>query len=64
VRPEPSEPGKPDEPVKPAEAEVEEPEQPAADEDSSATVEFPAYRGEDLSPVPGPRKAGQDDGEG
>ncbi|NUR86426.1 MAG: hypothetical protein HOY71_20265 [Nonomuraea sp.] len=37
---------------------------PALDEDSSATMEFPAYRGESLSPVPGPRKANQDDGEG
>ncbi|MEV4805812.1 hypothetical protein AB0K18_37930 [Nonomuraea sp. NPDC049421] len=61
-------PAEPDEPVPPAAAKAEEPEEPsepeAADEDSSATVEFPAYRGEDLSPVPGPRKAGQDDGEG
>jgi len=37
---------------------------PALDEDSSATMEFPAYRGEQFSPVPVPRKASQDDGEG
>ncbi|GAA3662932.1 hypothetical protein GCM10022224_028680 [Nonomuraea antimicrobica] len=37
---------------------------PEADEDSSATMEFPAYRGEPLAPVPGFRKASQDDGEG
>ncbi|MEU5859567.1 hypothetical protein ABZ815_00210 [Nonomuraea sp. NPDC047529] len=36
----------------------------ALDEDSSATMEFPVYRGEPLSRVPGPRKANQDDGEG
>jgi hypothetical protein len=36
---------------------------PEHDEDSSSTMEFPAYRGEPLSPVPGPRKAAQGDGE-
>jgi hypothetical protein len=39
-------------------------ELPVVDEDSSATMEFPAYRGGALAPVPGPRKANQDDGEG
>lgn len=34
------------------------------DEDSSSTMEFPAYRGESLSPVPWPGKAAQDNGEG
>ncbi|MFI7132815.1 hypothetical protein ACIBQ1_44560 [Nonomuraea sp. NPDC050153] len=34
------------------------------DEDSSATMEFPVYRGEPLSPVPWPGKASQDNGEG
>ncbi|WP_211370401.1 hypothetical protein [Nonomuraea turkmeniaca] len=51
--------------AQPAEAQVNEPgEFPELDEDSSATMEFPAYRGDSLSPVPGPRKANQDDGEG
>ncbi|TMR92187.1 hypothetical protein [Nonomuraea basaltis] len=51
--------------AQPREAQVNEPvERPELDEDSSATMEFPAYRGERLSPVPVPRKANQDDGEG
>lgn len=35
-------------------------EVPVGDDDASSTMEFPAYRAEDLSPVPG--KARQDDG--
>ncbi|WP_433436823.1 hypothetical protein [Nonomuraea sp. CA-141351] len=62
-RPEPSAPVAA--PSAPVEAPVGEPvELPELDDDSSATMEFPAYRGEPLSPVPGPRKANQDDGEG
>ncbi|WP_327586236.1 hypothetical protein OHA25_03825 [Nonomuraea sp. NBC_00507] len=50
--------------AQPVEAQVDEPVAlPDLDDDSSATMEFPAYRGEHLSPVPGPRKANQDDGE-
>ncbi|MFI9594593.1 hypothetical protein [Nonomuraea sp. NPDC052265] len=48
----------------PVEAQGPEPaEFQALDEDSSATMEFPAYRAGPLSPVPAPRKANQDDGE-
>ncbi|MGW2213405.1 hypothetical protein ACWCSD_00330 [Nonomuraea sp. NPDC001684] len=48
----------------PVEVQAAEPaELPVLDEDSSATMEFPAYRAGPLSPVPGPRKANQDDGE-
>ncbi|WP_431932131.1 hypothetical protein [Nonomuraea jabiensis] len=49
----------------PVEAQADEPaELPEPDEDSSSTMEFPVYRGEPLSPVPWPGKAGQDNGEG
>ncbi|NUP76478.1 MAG: hypothetical protein HOV96_02890 [Nonomuraea sp.] len=68
VTPEPAAPEPAPEPVpvaQPVEAQADPPaELPVLDEDSSATMEFPAYRGEQLSPVPGPRKANQDDGEG
>ncbi|RSN00974.1 hypothetical protein DMB42_38885 [Nonomuraea sp. WAC 01424] len=50
--------------AQPVEAQAGEPaERPILDEDSSATMEFPAYRGGPLSPVPGPRKANRADGE-
>ncbi|GGT37370.1 hypothetical protein ACFFV7_28190 [Nonomuraea spiralis] len=51
--------------AQPVEAQAGEPaERPVVlDEDSSATMEFPAYRGGPLSPVPGPRKANRADGE-
>ncbi|MET7334805.1 hypothetical protein [Nonomuraea sp. NPDC005650] len=44
--------------------EVPEPVSMDLDDDSSATMEFPIYRGEPLSPVPWPGKASQDNGEG
>ncbi|WP_194244119.1 hypothetical protein [Nonomuraea phyllanthi] len=52
------------EPVVVPQAVVQQPGEDEPDEDSSATMEFPAYRGEGLSPVPGLGKARQDDGEG
>ncbi|MFI6741923.1 hypothetical protein ACIBI9_54215 [Nonomuraea sp. NPDC050451] len=48
----------------PEPVETPEPAPVDLDEDSSSTMEFPVYRGEQLSPVPWPGKATQDDGEG